>query len=115
VTPDLADEVFRDPGAKAGDHGPEGVFLAWGPDVASGVAVEDASVVDVAPTVLHAAGRPVPAHVDGRVLTEVFAADSDPATRAVERAAAAAREADPATTGESEAVRERLRGLGYVD
>jgi predicted AlkP superfamily phosphohydrolase/phosphomutase len=115
VTPDLAETVFRDPGPKAGDHGPDGVFLAWGPDVAAGVAVEDASVVDVAPTVLHAAGRAVPAHVDGRVLTEVFAEGSDPATRAVERAASTGRATESTATDESEAVRERLRGLGYVD
>lgn len=64
---DLADNVISDAGEKSGDHRNEGVFLAWGPDIAR-TEVSDASVIDVAPTVLRGSGAPIPEHVDGRVL-----------------------------------------------
>ncbi len=67
---------------KRADHTPNGVFFALGPDVARGVSVE-AVVYDVAPTVLHSLGLPVPVNVDGRVLKEVFDPSSEPAKREV--------------------------------
>lgn len=53
-------------------HGPPGVLLAWGGPVRRGVAAGDAHVFDVAPTVLHLLGLPVPEDAPGRVLTELF-------------------------------------------
>jgi predicted AlkP superfamily phosphohydrolase/phosphomutase len=81
--PTLSEAVFTDPGAHAADHRPEGIFLAWGPDVAAGARIEG-SVLDVAPTVLHAAGEAIPSGMDGRVLTEAFAPGSPTATRPIE-------------------------------
>ncbi len=126
VTPDpeydcltmLTDEAFSDPGSKAGGHRSEGVFLAWGPDVDAGATVEDASVVDVAPTVLHGAGRAIPEATDGRVLGEVFAEGSDPDSAAIERRPLTGRSDDrdePTEDGSEEDVEERLRGLGYLE
>jgi len=110
----LADEVVTDADEVAAYHRPEGVFFAWGPTIAAGTSLEDAAVVDVAPTLLHGLGEPVPEAAHGRVLSEVFDPASQPATRAVTRrdhgAASAAGDA-PET---SEAVEERLRGLGYL-
>jgi predicted AlkP superfamily phosphohydrolase/phosphomutase len=117
VSPSLADTRFQDPGPMAADHRSEGVFLAWGPDVAARATPEDASVVDVAPTVLHAAGEPVPDHADGRVLREIFAPDSAVSSADVQRAVhdTIDRDVDVNVEESGEAVRERLRGLGYID
>lgn len=53
-------------------HGPPGVLLAWGGPIQRGLAVSDAHVFDIAPTVLHLLGLPVPDDAPGRVLTELF-------------------------------------------
>ena len=121
VKPSLAPEIFTDPGAHAADHRPDGIFLAEGPDVEAGATPTNASVVDVAPTVLHSMGEAVPGDTDGRVLTEVFDAESPTAQRAVSSADYADPEAAP--TGDDGAdededfgdVEDRLRGLGYME
>jgi len=84
----LTDEVFVDATNKAAGHHEDGVYFAWGPSVEPGAETRDATVVDVVPTLLHALGEPVPEYVDGRVLEEIFDADSAAATRSVETAAA---------------------------
>ena len=115
----VTEAVFTDSGSKVASHRSEGIFLTWGPDIAAGATPEDATVVDVAPTLLHAVGEPVPENADGRVLTEVFDPDSEPARRSVTRRAYAGTEA--ARTGEDDSdedysgVEDRLRGLGYLE
>jgi arylsulfatase A-like enzyme len=49
-----------------------GVFVLWGPAVKKGVRLERPSVIDIAPTVLHAIGLPVGRDMEGRVLSEAF-------------------------------------------
>jgi len=110
----LSPAVVTDEPPDAGDHRPEGIFLAAGPDVAAGP-FEGATVVDVAPTVLHGLGAPVPAAADGAVL-DVFDPATPPGRRAVETHAYAESGA-PAADDEADFddVEDRLRGLGYVD
>jgi predicted AlkP superfamily phosphohydrolase/phosphomutase len=54
-------------GGMNGSHRPEGLWVLTGPCVAATPALE-AAIVDVAPSVLHLAGLPVPAWMDGRLL-----------------------------------------------
>jgi tetratricopeptide (TPR) repeat protein/predicted AlkP superfamily pyrophosphatase or phosphodiesterase len=54
------------------DHDPLGIFVANGPDFRRGEQIEGASVLDVAPTLLHCLGEPVASDFDGRVLSEAF-------------------------------------------
>jgi predicted AlkP superfamily phosphohydrolase/phosphomutase len=110
----LTDSVFRD-SQMAATHRKNGVFFAWGPSVDSGVSLDGATVADVAPTVLHGLGEPVPADADGRVLSEIFAPDSAAAQNRV-------REREYAESGEVEErdddfgdVEARLQGLGYME
>ncbi|HET7322963.1 MAG TPA: alkaline phosphatase family protein [Halococcus sp.] len=116
VKPSLAAEVFTDPGAHAADHRPEGIFLATGPDIEAGATPNEATVVDVAPTVLHAMGEAIPADTDGRVLSEIFAPDSATAERSI-ATTDYARSANGASTENEDFsdVEDRLRGLGYVE
>lgn len=114
VKPGLADEAIVDADGIAAYHRPEGVFFARGPSVAAGTEVEGASVVDVAPTLLHGLGEPVPTAAQGRVLTEVFAPGSPPATRKVSQRDRGSQDGASDGPGGDEAVEERLRGLGYL-
>ena len=55
-----------------GDHRMEGVLIATGPGFLPGSSPEQATLLDIAPTVLHLLGVPVPDDMDGRVLTELL-------------------------------------------
>ena len=52
-----------------------------GPGVKKGVRVEEASILDLAPTILHLFGIPVPRDMDGKILTETFYEKSETAKR----------------------------------
>jgi tetratricopeptide (TPR) repeat protein len=54
------------------DHEEDGIFLAAGPHIRRGAQVEGASVLDLAPTVLHYLGLPVAKDMDGAVLESIF-------------------------------------------
>ncbi len=55
-----------------GTHHPEGIFIAGGPDIRKGLSAPQFSILDVAPTLLHSLGLPVPDDLEGRALAEVF-------------------------------------------
>lgn len=111
----LTDDVFSTTESMAAYHESEGVFLGWGPDVDAGVRPTDASVVDVAPTILHAMGEPIPKNTDGRVLQEIYAPESVASTRSVATKDYATAD-DAATTDEDLGdVEDRLKGLGYME
>ena len=101
----------------SGTHRMNGVFMAYGAAIRPGVEVEDASLVDLAPTILHLMGESVPAHMDGRVLAEAIAQGDRAEVRREWRSRSAA-DVDPADAGLSDEDRkvlaERLRSLGYV-
>jgi predicted AlkP superfamily phosphohydrolase/phosphomutase len=58
----------------SGDHHPEGIFIAAGKGIRRGFKLENASVLDMTPTMLALMGLPVGRDMDGRVLEEMFAA-----------------------------------------
>jgi len=64
-----------------GSHRLNGIFLAYGPDIKKGCKIENAKIYDIAPTILHIFGLPIPNDMDGRVLMEIFEPDSEPAKR----------------------------------
>jgi predicted AlkP superfamily phosphohydrolase/phosphomutase len=105
-----------------GHHRWEGIFLAAGPGIRAGATVEELSIVDVAPLLLHRLGLPVPEDMSGSVPEAVF----EPAelerrrVRRVPVAPAAAPVASPAAEVELEPEEQaevigRLRALGYVE
>jgi predicted AlkP superfamily phosphohydrolase/phosphomutase len=55
--------------------GPPGFFLAVGDGIRPGATLRDASVLDVAPTLLYLMGLPVARDMEGRVLTEMLEED----------------------------------------
>jgi predicted AlkP superfamily phosphohydrolase/phosphomutase len=102
-----------------GDHRMEGVLIAAGPPFRTGSAPENADLLDIAPTVLHLLGVPVPDDMDGRVLTEILDPAFVPAPAAVSNGADPTPGAgEPVTVAyteeEDEAIQQRLADLGYL-
>lgn len=64
-----------------GAHRLNGILLAYGPGIRKDYKIENAKIYDIAPTILHIFGLPVPNDMDGRVLTEIFEEDSEFARR----------------------------------
>jgi len=56
----------------SGYHRLHGIFLAKGPRIKKSAKVKNATIYDIAPTILHIFGIPIPKDMDGRVLTEIF-------------------------------------------
>jgi predicted AlkP superfamily phosphohydrolase/phosphomutase len=69
VTEALRGDAFRS-GTHAG--APDGFFIAVGDGVKPGAAPYEASILDVAPTILYLMGLPVARDMEGRVLTEIL-------------------------------------------
>jgi predicted AlkP superfamily phosphohydrolase/phosphomutase len=59
----------------AGTHRPNGVFMAAGPGIAGPRSLNAMPIINVAPTLLHSLGLPVPADIEGRVATECYDAN----------------------------------------
>lgn len=98
----------------SGTHRKDGVLLAAGHGIRPGHII-GARLMDLAPTILHAMGLPVPADMDGVVLKELLTSD-----RPVQHVATGDGDAEPSpsfdyTEAEQKEVAERLRQLGYLD
>jgi predicted AlkP superfamily phosphohydrolase/phosphomutase len=98
-----------------GVHTMDGVLIVAGPAVRPGEEFRGARIKDVAPTLLYALDQPVPRHMDGRVLTELFEpafVTSQPLRYSevgVQRQAVAGHSAR-----DEEEMRDKLKGLGYL-
>ncbi|HUV74468.1 MAG TPA: alkaline phosphatase family protein, partial [Anaerolineae bacterium] len=100
----------------SGHHRPDGLVMLAGQGISEGAALHGASITDLAPTILYAMGIPIPADMDGRVLTEAFAPDY---LRSVEVQYSDELSGRPTgddhySLDDEEEIKERLRGLGYV-
>lgn len=56
----------------SGVHTMNGIFVAKGPRIKKGIKIDGAKIYDIAPTILHIFGLPIPNEMDGRVLKEIF-------------------------------------------
>jgi predicted AlkP superfamily phosphohydrolase/phosphomutase len=100
-----------------GTHRLDGVFVLSGPQVSPGPA-PTASIIDLAPTILHLSGCPVPDSMEGRVMTQCFRPEwlgrfpvryqreSSEATRITD--------SSPYTDEEEDRLKDHLRALGYL-
>ena len=97
----------------------EGVLIASGAGVRSGAKPEGATLLDVAPTILHLLGVPVPVEMDGRPLDELFDPAVVPASGSAPGGALdpvrLGGDAPPAYSEEEDAaIQQRLADLGYL-
>ncbi len=113
-SPRVFDPVY----GTTGHHRMNGVMIWHGPGVIKeGEQLQGASIHDLAPTILHLMGLPIPLNMDGRVLTELFTPEflEKEEVQYSQADDSLRREDDTAYSDEEEAgMREVLRGLGYV-
>jgi predicted AlkP superfamily phosphohydrolase/phosphomutase len=107
-----------------GAHYPVGVLMARGPAIARGETLGRQSILDIAPTLLHSLGQPIPSDYEGAVIEEAFdpgylaanpvrigdASESSGGDLAAVPAGAA-----PDDPEGDEMILERLRALGYIE
>jgi predicted AlkP superfamily phosphohydrolase/phosphomutase len=100
---------------RGGGHTMRGIFLAHGPGIKRGHVIKDACLFDLAPTILHALGVPVPACMDGKVLLDIWE-EQRPVIYAEDSEAAFAQEEAVHVFSDDEqaTLEERLRNLGYI-
>jgi len=100
------------------DFARDGFLAAYGLGIAEGRRITDAEILDLAPTILHIMDVDVPVGMDGKVLSELFEEESEmdrdvcyQDLELLKRDAVSAALSDE----EEQILRERLRGLGYID
>ncbi|HEX8185737.1 MAG TPA: alkaline phosphatase family protein, partial [Blastocatellia bacterium] len=117
-TLDLTSNKFITPVyGNSGDHRMHGIMLGRGPELKRGETVEGARIIDYAPTILHSFGVEIPSDMDGRALEQIFTEEylkKNPV-----RVSDADHYVEPEKVGamteeESDEIRERLRGWGYL-
>ena len=109
-------------------HGPLGALVAAGPGISESGDVREASVFDIAPTVLALFGEPVGRDMDGLVMREIVDGgflrdcpvrfvDTHEMGEEAERASGTPTpdEAEPETSPLDERIKEELRALGYIN
>lgn len=100
----------------SGDHRLDGILISKGPGIRRGAIVNSPLVYDLLPTLMYAAGLPVPAGLDGKVIhelcTDEFVATHPP--RADSAAQSLASESKSLTDAEEQMIEEKLRSLGYL-
>jgi len=102
---------------KTGVHRKHGILLMYGPQVQPGQ-LRGPRLVDLAPTLLHALGVPIPNDMDGHVLTEALQPEwitSHPIRFQESQTEADGPEPGGYTQSEEEQVKQHLRSLGYLD
>ncbi|HYL99961.1 MAG TPA: alkaline phosphatase family protein, partial [Blastocatellia bacterium] len=117
-TLDLTSNKFITPVyGNSGDHRMHGIMIGRGPEIRKGVEIDGARIIDYAPTILHTFGVEVPSDLDGRVIEEMFTEGymSRNPVRITDPAVVDGKSGERVMTDEeSEEIRERLRGWGYL-
>lgn len=116
-------KLFRDTKVEMveGSHRPEGVIIMKGPGIQENTRLEEAQIIDVAPTLLYVLGVEIPEDMDGRVLLKAFE-ERHRANHPVKCAKSfPGGESTGSTEGEAvyseeelEAIQKRLMDLGYL-
>lgn len=71
------DELWNfSPDKWTGTHKLHGIFIACGPKIKKDAKVNNIKIYDIAPTILHLFGLPIPKDMDGKVLKNLFKEDS---------------------------------------
>jgi len=96
-----------------GDHRMEGMIVGTGPAFEPGAEPQNASLLDIAPTVLHLLGVPVPEDMDGRVLTELLRPELRGKLQKQEAVEAGVSAADY-NEDDDAVIQQRLADLGYL-
>jgi predicted AlkP superfamily phosphohydrolase/phosphomutase len=110
----VSDHGMRPVEQSAGDHASNGIYIASGEGIRRGASLHGATVLDVAPTILHFFDAPIPFQMDGKLLAPVFEsswlAENPPRYEDIDMT----RDARDTLSEGSKAVLEELKALGYL-
>jgi len=112
---DIFEDVKWESGS--GSHRRDGMFIAHGEDILQGKECKDAKIIDLAPTILHILGIPVPKDIEGRVLDEIYTENykkNNPVKYSDESSASEGKENLHAGKDEDKTIEDILKGLGYI-
>ena len=95
----------------------KGIFLSSGPGMKQSTELQEANMMDIAPTILYLLNLEIPAEMEGRVLREAI--DEDLLNKRQEMRIENSefrvkRERKALSAREEEKIREQLKGLGYL-
>jgi predicted AlkP superfamily phosphohydrolase/phosphomutase len=111
-----AQVVTRQIRGDSGCHRANGVFIGRGSGFRQGAQVEGSRIIDLAPTILHLMGLPVPDNMDGTVLEQALTTaymDAHP-VRFVQVGGDHGDGEQPLSVEQAAEIEERLRALGYL-
>jgi predicted AlkP superfamily phosphohydrolase/phosphomutase len=57
----------KNPEGRSGNHSPEGFMIACGPEISAG-SISNIHILDLAPTILHLLGQPIPPKMEGKII-----------------------------------------------
>lgn len=103
---------------KSGTHHVDGVFIARGPAVRNRNSFHGARIVDLAPTILYLLGGSVPEDMDGRIIEEIIQdtfLEENPVRHGLGRDSCDRTASIHYNESEQEYIRDKLKGLGYID
>jgi len=112
----LVEQSLQNDNDRSGDHRSEGILIASGPAFEQGT-VTDASVLDIAPTLLYMHDTPVPAVMDGSVLEQLFAPEtlSEMESRYTDDYGRKSRQREEWSESEAAQLEDQLSSMGYLD
>jgi len=111
MSPKIFSEHFK---KQSGWHNMEGIFVAYGNEIKSGVKVDNPKIYDIAPTVLYTMGLPIPDDIDGKLLKGIFKPKFLKENNVIFEKAKAIDKGDDMTGDDQKEIRERLKNLGYL-
>ncbi len=111
-----SNKIIEPSTGQTGHHHMVGIVGLKGPEVRRGEILSESSLLDLAPTILHYMGLPVPSYMDGRVLTEAFSDTFNEANpvQMIDIDLTSGGEEAGVSDEEEALVLEKLRDLGYV-
>jgi len=107
-----SEEVIKLSMRETGTHRPSGIFMASGPGFERGATLSRLNSVDILPTLLAAAGLPVPEGIEGRVVEEAF--DEPPRVIHSPPISPRRQRKKPDSLEEDKKKKNLLKGLGYL-
>jgi predicted AlkP superfamily phosphohydrolase/phosphomutase len=99
-----------------GCHRRDGMIVMCGQPIPSGIRLPPYDIIDLAPTILHLLGFPVPEDMDGQVMVEALSRDfqDQHPIQLSEKAWQAAEDESGLSPSEEAEITKRLKGLGYL-
>ncbi len=112
----FSNRILDDVIGASGTHSPRGLFLIRGEAVNHGKALQEIKIHDLAPTILHLMGLPVPTGMDGRVLLEVMKEEwvAEHPVQYTDSEGELQPHGLLYSEEEEKEIKERLKGLGYL-